>query len=43
MSPSNKSEPGAPSQRIYYRGLVGLANFMRLSLELSPALPTRGG
>jgi hypothetical protein len=42
MSPSNKSEPGAPSQRIYYRGLVGLANFMRLSLELSTALPTRG-
>jgi hypothetical protein len=34
--------PGAPSPRISCRGLLALANFMRLSLELSRVLPTHG-
>jgi hypothetical protein len=34
--------PGAPSPRISCKGLLALANFMRLSLELSRVLPTHG-
>ena len=34
--------PGAPSPRISCRGLLAVANFMRLSLELSRVLPTHG-